>query len=405
MQEFFAVIGSFLIIPVLSRKKVPLGIAICACAVLMALLGGLGAFDFANVISNTFFNFNKVQQLLVVAEFSIIGVLLKKYKIIDEVLDNLTKVIKNEKAILMLIPALIGMLTVPGGAIMSVPLVDQLGERSNISKPHRAIINLVFRHIPMNILPYATRFLVVASISPRISIYKLIGLNSIFMMMYFIAAYYIYIRKAQSSPSPHYSFEWINLVKLLKFTSPIYVAVLLNLLLGVPFYLGVLVNLLIVYLIHPTKTFLMDSLRAFSFNVLYALIGVYLIQGIMGRMESLNSFLASILMNPNTIILGIIAASMFFGITTGFSPTALGVILPILITLPLSDNMLLMYCHFTFCWAFVGYFFSPMHLCQIFTCEYLKVSIGDLYKDYWKFFVSLATVLVLNYFVMGLFLR
>lgn len=405
MQEFFAVIGSFLIIPVLSRKKVPLGIAICACAVLMALLGGLGAFDFANVISNTFFNFNKVQQLLVVAEFSIIGVLLKKYKIIDEVLDNLTKVIKNEKAILMLIPALIGMLTVPGGAIMSVPLVDQLGERSNISKPHRAIINLVFRHIPMNILPYATSFLVVASISPRISIYKLIGLNSIFMMMYFIAAYYIYIRKAQSSPSPHYSFEWINLVKLLKFTSPIYVAVLLNLLLGVPFYLGVLVNLLIVYLIHPTKTFLMDSLRAFSFNVLYALIGVYLIQGIMGRMESLNSFLASILMNPNTIILGIIAASMFFGITTGFSPTALGVILPILITLPLSDNMLLMYCHFTFCWAFVGYFFSPMHLCQIFTCEYLKVSIGDLYKDYWKFFVSLATVIVLNYFVMGLFLR
>ena len=405
MQEFFAVIGSFLIIPVLSRKKVPLGIAICACAVLMALLGGLGAFDFANVISNTFFNFNKVQQLLVVAEFSIIGVLLKKYKIIDEVLDNLTKVIKNEKAILMLIPALIGMLTVPGGAIMSVPLVDQLGERSNISKPHRAIINLVFRHIPMNILPYATSFLVVASISPRISIYKLIGLNSIFMMMYFIAAYYLYIRKAQSSPSPHYSFEWINLVKLLKFTSPIYVAVLLNLLLGVPFYLGVLVNLLIVYLIHPTKTFLMDSLRAFSFNVLYALIGVYLIQGIMGRMESLNSFLASILMNPNTIILGIIAASMFFGITTGFSPTALGVILPILITLPLSDNMLLMYCHFTFCWAFVGYFFSPMHLCQIFTCEYLKVSIGDLYKDYWKFFVSMATVLVLNYFVMGLFLR
>lgn len=405
MREFFAVIVSFLIIPILSRKKVPIGIAICVCAVLMALLGGLGVFDFANVISDTFFNFNKVQQLLVVAEFSIIGVLLKKYKIIDEVLDNLTKVIKNEKAILMLIPALIGMLTVPGGAIMSVPLVDQLGERSNISKPHRAIINLVFRHIPMNILPYATSFLVVASISPRISIYKLMGLNSIFMMMYFIAAYYIYIRKAQSSPSPHYNFEWINLVKLLKFTSPIYVAVLLNLLLGVPFYLGVLVNLLIVYLIHPTKTFLMDSLRAFSFNVLYALIGVYLIQGIMGRMESLNSFLASILMNPNTIILGIIAASMFFGITTGFSPTALGVILPILITLPLSDNMLLMYSYFTFSWAFVGYFFSPMHLCQIFTCEYLKVSTGDLYKEYWKFLASLVAILIVNYFVMGLFFR
>lgn len=405
MQEFFAVIVSFLIIPVLSRKKVPIGIAICACAVLMALFGGLGIAEFANVISGTFFNFSKVQQLLVVAEISIIGVLLKKYKIIDEVLDNLSKVIKSEKLILMFIPALIGMLTVPGGAIMSVPLVDQLGERSNLSKPYRAIINLIYRHVSMNILPYATGFLIVASISPRISIYKLMGLNSIFMMLYIIAGYYLYIRKAQSSSISQFSFQWINLFKLLKFTAPIYVAVLLNLLLGVPFYIGMLVNLMIVYLIHPTRMFLMDAIRAFSFNVLYALIGVYLIQGIMGRMESLTSFLSMILVNPNTIMLGIIAASMFFGITTGFQPTALGVILTILATLPLSDNMLLMYCHLTFIWAFVGYFFSPMHLCQLFTCEYLKVSIGDLYKEYWKFFVSLVAILIVNYLVLGLFLK
>ncbi|HRS22503.1 MAG TPA: DUF401 family protein, partial [Clostridia bacterium] len=187
MREFFAVIVSFLIIPVLSRKKVPIGIAICACAVIMALFGGLGLAEFANVISDTFFNFNKVQQLLVVAEISIIGVLLKKYKIIDEVLDNLSKVIKSERVILMFIPALIGMLSVPGGAIMSAPVVDQLGERSNLSKPHRAIINLVYRHVSMNILPYATGFLIVASISPRISIYKLMGLNSIFVLLYIIA--------------------------------------------------------------------------------------------------------------------------------------------------------------------------------------------------------------------------
>ncbi|HRU41086.1 MAG TPA: DUF401 family protein, partial [Candidatus Diapherotrites archaeon] len=398
MREFFAVIVSFLIIPVLSRKKVPIGIAICACAVIMALFGGLGLAEFANVISDTFFNFNKVQQLLVVAEISIIGVLLKKYKIIDEVLDNLSKVIKSERVILMFIPALIGMLSVPGGAIMSAPVVDQLGERSNLSKPHRAIINLVYRHVSMNILPYATGFLIVASISPRISIYKLMGLNSIFVLLYIIAGYYLYIQKVQSSSVSQFSFKWINLFDLFKFTAPIYVAVLLNLLLGVPFYIGMLVNLLIVYLIHPTRMFLLDALRAFSFNVLYALIGVYLIQGIMGRMESLNSFLALILMNPNTIMLGIIAASLFFGITTGFSPTALGIIIPILVTLPLSDNMLLMYCHFTFCWSFVGYFFSPLHLCQLFTCEYLKVGIPDLYKGYWKFFVSLAAVLFVNYY-------
>lgn len=405
MREFFAVIVSFLIIPVLSRKKIPIGIAICICAVLMAFLGGVGLADFGNVILGTFTNLDKVQQLVIVAEVSIIGVLLKKYKIIDEVLDNISKVVKSNRLILMFIPALTGMLNVPGGAIMSAPLIDQLGERSNLSKPHIAIINLVYRHVPMNILPYATGFLLVLSLTPQISIYKLMGLNAIFVVMYCIIGYYLYIRKIQNDSTTPYSFTWTSLFNLLKFTAPIYVAVMLNLIFGVPFYFGMLANLLIIYLLHPTRMFLFDTARAFSFNVLYALVGVYLIQGIIERMESLTSFLTLVFMNPDTVMLGIIVTAVFFGTTTGFPPTALGVILPILGTLPLSGNMLLLYCHFAFTWSFVGYFFSPLHLCQIFTCEYLKVRILDLYKEYWKFFVSLVAVLVVNYFVMGLLVR
>ena len=401
MREFLVVIVSFLIIPVLIKRKIPIGIAICTCAVIMALLGGLGLAAFGNVIVSTFFNFAKVQQLTIVAEISIIGVLLRKYKIIDEMLDYLSKVIKSKKLILMFIPALIGMLSVPGGAIMSAPIIDQLGEKSNLSKPHRAIINLIYRHVSMHIMPYTTGFLLVSSLAPQISIYKLMGLNGIFVVMYVIIGYYLYIRKVQNDTTSQYSFKWTNLFNLLKYTAPIYVAVLLNLMLGVPFYLGMLANLLVVFLLQPTKMFLIDAARAFNFNVLYALIGVYLIQGVIGQMESLTSYLTLIFTNPNTVMLGIVATAFFFGVTTGFQPTALGVVLPILVTLPLSDNMLLLYCHFTFTWGFIGYFFSPLHLCQLFTCEYLQVRMIDLYKEYWKFFASMVVIMVINYFVMG----
>lgn len=401
MREFLAVIVSFLIIPVLSKRKIPIGIAICACAVIMALLGGLGPSAFGNVFISAFFDLKKVQQLVIVAEISIIGVLLKKYKIIDDVLDYLSKVIKSKRLIMMFVPALIGMLVVPGGAIMSAPLIDELGEKSNLSKPHRAIINLIYRHVSMHIMPYATGFLLVSSLAPRISIYKLMGLNGIFAVMYVIIGYYLYIREVQNDTACKYSFKWTNLFSLLKYTAPIYVAVLLYFILGVPFYLGMLANLLVVFVLHPTKMFLADAARAFNFNVLYALIGVYLIQGIIGRMDSLTSFLILIFQNPNTVMLGIIITAFFFGATTGFQPTALGVVLPILVALPLSENLLLLYCHFTFTWGFIGYFFSPMHLCQLFTCEYLQVSMIDLYKEYWKFFVSLVAILVINYFVMG----
>jgi hypothetical protein len=305
----------------------------------------------------------------------------------------------------MSIPALIGMLVVPGGAIMSVPLVDQLGEKSNLHKTQRAIINLVYRHISMHIMPYTTGFLLLSSLVPQVSLYKLIRLNFVFVVAYVIISYLLYMRKIQEDEISEYRFEWKNLFGFLKYTAPIYVAVLLNVIFRVPFYLGMLAGFLAVYLLHPTKTFLLDSLRAFSFNMLYALIGVYLIQGIVVRMEFLTSALTIIFENPNTVMLGIVATALFFGITTGFQPIALGIILPILANLSLPGNLLLFYCYFTFNWSFIGYFFSPLHLCQVFTCEYLKVNLADLYKEYWRFFVSLVVFLVANYYILKIFIN
>ena len=405
IREFVAVIISFLSIPVLSKKNVDIGIAICICAVLMAFMGGMGFSAFEGVIVGTFFDIKKVQQYIIVIEIGILGVLLKKYKIMDNVISYLTKVVRSRRVTLMFIPALVGLLAVPGGAIISAPFIDRLGEESNLPGVQRAIINLVYRHISMHIMPYTTGLLLVAFLTPQISIYKLVVLNGIFVVLYSTIGYFLYIRKVQHDKTPPVSPILPNLINLLKYTSPVYLAVLLNIFFKVPFYVGMLANLVVVFLLHPTKTFLIDVARAFNIRILTALIGVYLIQGVVGKMESLTTFLTLIFSNSNTIILGIIITSFFFGMTTGFQPTALGVVLPILSRLSISNNSLLLYCHFTFVWSFVGYFFSPLHLCQLFTCEYLKVSTIDLYKEYWKFFLCLVALLTINYFVMGIWLN
>lgn len=227
-------------------------------------------------------------------------------------------------------------------------------------------------------------------------------LNSIFVVLYALSGYFLYVRKVKTEKGPPLTNVLPNLLNLLKYTAPVYVAVLLNLIFGIPFYIGMLANLLIVFLLNPTKTYLSDAVRAININVLYSLIGVYLIQGIVGQLKSLTAFFTFIFSNSNTILLGIIGSSFFFGLTTGFQPTALGVVLPLLVTLPISDNRLLLYSHITFAWGFVSYFFSPLHLCQLFTCEYLNVSTKDLYKDYYKFFLCLVAILLSTYFVMGI---
>lgn len=405
MHEFAVILISFALIPLLSRKKVPIGLAICICALVMAILAGLGPADMLMVVTGTVLVPAKLKQLVIVSEISIIGVLLKQYKIMDKVLEHLLRLIHSRRLVLMAVPALIGMLSVPGGAIMSVPLIDELGESANISKTHRAIINLVYRHIAMNLMPYATGFLLVLALVPQVNLYHLVGLNLIFVIQYVLAGYFFYIRPVLENGEPRGKFEWSHLWQLLKYTTPITIAILLNLFWGVPFYIGMLANLLALYLLHPTKRFLADAARAFNFHVLYALIGVYLIQGIVSRMSVLTASLASILSSPETVLVGIVGISFFFGITTGFQPTALGIILPILAGLPLSVNRLLLFTHFTFTWAFIAYFFSPLHLCQLFTCTFLGVKTSDLYKAYWKYFLTLIAIMIANYFILSAFFR
>ena len=404
MQEIVAVAVSFFTIPILSKKKVPIGIAICICSMVMALIGGLDLLSIKDILKETFLNFNKVRQYIVIAELGILGVLLRDYRIIDNVIKYLYRTISNKRVILMSIPAIIGLLSVPGGAIISAPFIDRLGEEANLPKTQRAIINLVYRHVPMHVMPYSSGFLIVASLAPRISLYKLAGVNLIFVMLYVVIGYFLYILPIKDIAPTSGRISLSNLFNLLKYTSPVYSAVLLNIFFGLPFYLGLLANLLIVYLLSPKNTFLIDITRAFNFKILSALVGVYLIQGVIGEMELLSTYLTAIFADPKAIVFGIVLISFFFGMTTGYQPTALGMIMPILAALPLSDMQLLFYCHFTFEWSFIGYFFSPLHLCQLFTCEHLGVSTLELYKEYWKLFLSLVAVLIINYFLLGIWM-
>jgi hypothetical protein len=95
MRELAAVIVSFLIIPILSKKKIPIGIAICISAFLMAFLGGLGVGELWDVIVDTFVNFNKLQQFIIIIEISVLGVLLRRYEIINKIIDYLTKLVRS----------------------------------------------------------------------------------------------------------------------------------------------------------------------------------------------------------------------------------------------------------------------------------------------------------------------
>ncbi|NMD44504.1 MAG: DUF401 family protein, partial [Clostridiales bacterium] len=159
MRQILAVIVGFSIIPILAKKKVPIAYSILISALIMMLIPGLGLDIIGQIFKSTILEAKKIEQYLIVLEIGVLGALLKEYGFIDIIIDKLNKVVANKKLQLMFIPALIGLLMVPGGAIISVPCIDKIGDELDIEKPRRAVINMVYRHISMHFIPYSNSLL------------------------------------------------------------------------------------------------------------------------------------------------------------------------------------------------------------------------------------------------------
>jgi len=69
--------------------------------------------------------------------------------------------------------------------------------------------------------------------------------------------------------------------------------------------------------------------------------------------------------------------------------TTLGIAYPMIFAL-ISPGEVMAYAVLIFAASFVAYFWSPLHLCQILTLEYCKVSLPQVYREYVWVLLALA---------------
>ncbi len=401
MRQTLAVIVGFSFIPILTKKKVPIAYSILISALIMMLIPGLDLDVIGHIFKSTMLEPKKIEQYLIVLEIGILGTLLKNYGFIEIIIDKLNKVVANKKLQLMFLPALIGLLMVPGGAIISAPFIDKIGDELDIEKPRRAVINMVYRHISMHFIPYSNSLLLMALLLPQVSVYNVIGLNIIYAIIYATLGYFSFIKDIKNEKPQNREDSAIkNFLQLALYTLPIYFAVILNIVFKTPFHIGILANILILFLLKPQKTIIKDFIKGINITLFLTIFGVYLIQATISSLPEFNSMLESLLSNPATLIPAMIGVSAFFGLATGFQPAAMGVILPVIGGISLSVGRMTALAHIAFTWSFMGYFFSPIHLCQLFTAEYMRVDNASLYKEYSRFIVILIIATIAESFIM-----
>lgn len=276
--------------------------------------------------------------------------------------------------VLIAIPSILGLLPVPGGALMSAPLVHEQGEQSGMKKGEMMFINLWYRHIWFLIFPLSPPLVLIADLS-GINLFAIIAMQiPLFALAFFVG--YLFVRKF---PAPQKKEEGPQDAGNLQGLIPILLTVLLAtaLSLFVSTYTAFMIALplgIVVALLYAGNVNKDMIKKGVSVSLGVAIFGIMFFKNIIfasGVTDILSSHLTNL-----PLIVTITSLSFTIGFLTAHNLAAIGILYPIFSPFLTTPGLVsLLYIS-----SFMGYLISPIHPCVVLSYEYFRPGFLESYK-------------------------
>ncbi len=413
-MQYVGVLTAFILIMYLSIKKMPLSRVMLIATAVMALTSGTTPAAIASTVWTAFTEKTTLELAAAVLAIGLFSTAMKEFGFLEKTVAGLAVFLGNVKAAIMAVPALIGTMPVLGGAALSAPLVDRLGSSLDMKPETMAAANLVFRHGMFFLFPFSPSLILAAQLSD-LTVTQVIRRIWPMSVVMWVLGYFTHLRKAKPGPMSHEAQREAaatssgsggrlsGLVEFLKYGSPLISALLLGMLLKLPLWMALLAGLVLAYflglkekrdlpspaallqganLAQVTAMFCIMAFKAFvtASPVFPALVGKATSQGVSPAMMAL-------------------VLPLLFGFGSASQTTTVGVLIPILIPPGQSVSVRLAYLAVLYGASFTAYFSSPLHMCQVLTCQYFKVDFTRMYRYNWPILAGLAAA-VLVYFAL-----
>ncbi len=395
MTEVICILATFSVILLLLRKKVALGYSLLIGSGLLALMARMTPVKFLQTSYKALSEPASITLLATVVLLGVLGYILKETGSLQRMVESLQGLFRSKKTIIGLIPGLIGLVSVPGAAVISAPMIDELGDDLEYAPAKKAAINMLFRHVWFPAYPMSTSLISLAAIS-GVSIYSLIRFNLPASVVSLVVAVALLLGKsthqhgiiadAGDDLSSHARFEPGDrsvIPVFLASTAPIFISLLLVLVLKWSYPVSLMVGIgsaLAINRISDASTIRKYLIKGLDIKIAMAIVGVMVFKEVVQESGFVINIVTNLVSEGVPLPVLIIILPMFVALATGSSMAAVAIILPILLPLfpaaPQSIPLLsMMFISSTF-----GYFFSPLHLCLILTNEYFKTEYTQIYR-------------------------
>jgi integral membrane protein (TIGR00529 family) len=408
----------FFLVLICIRKKLSLGNAFLLGTLFLSFLFGLKP---RAILTSILASISDSKTLSIAAVVTLILVLSSSMELagqMQRMLKNFQGLVSSPRLNLVIFPALIGLLPMPGGAVFSAPMVKELGIRSKLSEAQLSFVNYWFRHIWEYWWPLYPGILLTTVIT-EISLLAIIAVMCPFTAVALWLGYRA-LKGPGSLTASHNKNPRPRLWPFIKELVPILVVIFPGLGMGVLFSklfpafsiskeIGLILALCmaIAWVWYQNKTPKKKILATLAnpqlLNMMYMIVGILIFKGILTDSQAAAAISQELAHMHIPLVLIVMLLPLLVGVSGGIVIAYVGSTLPILV--PMIQSMgeapfLPAYVMLILVSGFMGVMLSPMHLCFLLTNQYFGVSLGSVYRYLWLPCVSLIVAGMVYFWIL-----
>jgi integral membrane protein (TIGR00529 family) len=392
------ILAVFALMLVLIKRQWSLGNAFLTGSVILGLIFGMHPGGITKAILMALAASKTLSLAVVVSLILVLSHSLEKSGQMARLLDSYKGLVRRPRLNLVIFPALIGLLPMPGGAIFSAPMVKNLGAAHQLSGAVMSYINYWFRHIWEYWWPLYPGILLTTALA-GIDLWRLV-IFSMPLTIVAVAAGYWPLRGSAINGDDLAASRPMG--PFLKELAPIVFVIVCGLGLGmvcsaflppagrpVAKEIGLILALLvaIVWIWRqnrmPLKTCIGILTQPAMVKMIYMVGGILIFKGILEDSGAVGRLSRELLDWHIPLIPIAMLLPFIVGLVGGITIAFVGATFPILVSLVNSlgqNDLMLPYMMLALVCGFAGVLVSPLHLCLQLSNEYFETSLTSVYR-------------------------
>ncbi len=393
---------SFSVIIFLIRKQKNFGLSLIigACILGIFSLQNISFLDILKtVIKASFYSFDTNEIMPETIDLGLLSTLIFILAKAMQETGAITKLVNSFRnvfpkgGILCVIPAVYGLMPVPGGALNSAPMIDEEGNKYHLTNHQKNLLNVWFRHIWFPIFPISAAMTLICSEKfSNIEIEYLILINipatcTAILVGFFILRSFLREKTYHTSDTAQKTSGDIRgFIFLLPPILPLFFysgLQFLNVSQIRAFLIGVTFSIILLFFLthYSLKDYLNIIKRSVTWKLFIAILGIMIFRDMFELAQANRILIELIGSTAAPAIVIIIVIPFLLGVLTGYNLGAIALsyflVQPffIFLEIPILGLTSIIYIS-----SLIGYLISPIHLCNVLSSEYLKTDPTRIYK-------------------------